>query len=191
VTALEAGPGSVKKAQSDPRGFWIGSLTKGDKSAEIAGFTTGVLSGLVKISPSALDDWYSEDERLLGPHPKDPYTRIECLPSARPIRVEIDGVTIAQTTHAIHLHETRLRTRYYLPTSAVLDWKVLVPSDTKSFCPYKGQAEYYHLQVGDKLVKDAVWYYSYPLPESAQILGMLAFWNEKVDIFIDGVKEKK
>jgi uncharacterized protein (DUF427 family) len=191
LKALEAGPGTVTKKETDPRGFWIGTLSQGHKTGEIAGFTTGVLEGLVKINTTALDDWYSEDERLLGPHPKDPYTRIECLPSSRSIRVEVDGTTIARSTYAVHLHETRLRTRYYLPRTAVLDWKLLVPSETKSFCPYKGEAEYYHIKVGDRLVKDAIWYYSYPLPESAQIQNLLAFWNEKVDIFIDGIKEQK
>lgn len=84
-----------------------------------------------------------------------------------------------------------LRTRYYLPVTAVRDMKVLSKSDTTTFCPYKGQASYYHLKVGDKTIPDAVWYYVYPTQESASIQGRLCFYNEKVDVFVDGRKETK
>lgn len=68
---------------------------------------------------------------------------------------------------------------------------MLVPSDSSTFCPYKGQASYYHLKVGDKLLKDVVWYYTYPTAESAQIQNRLCFYNEKVDVYVDGKKETK
>jgi uncharacterized protein (DUF427 family) len=84
-----------------------------------------------------------------------------------------------------------LRTRYYLPATSVLDWTVLTPSDTSTFCPYKGQASYYHLKVGNRVLEDAVWYYTYPTQESAAIQARLCFYNEKVDVYIDGEKEAK
>ncbi len=126
---------------------------------------------------------------MLGGHPKDPYKRIECLPSSREVRIEVDGKVVAKSTNSVFLHETMLRTRYYLAPTSVLDWSVLRPSDTSTFCPYKGQASYYHLKVGDREIKDAVWYYEFPTAESAQIQGRLSFYNEKVDVFVDGKKE--
>lgn len=89
------------------------------------------------------------------------------------------------------LYETKLRPRYYLAATAVRDWSVLAKSDTTTFCPYKGQAAYYHLQVGSKTIQDAAWYYTYPTHESAAIQGRLCFYNEKVDVFVDGRKEEK
>lgn len=132
---------------------------------------------------------FAEDERLLGGHPKDPYKRIECLQSSREVRIEVDGVVVARSTNNVFLHETGLRTRYYLPETAILDWSMVSPSDTTTVCPYKGEAGYYHLKVGDKEIKDAIWYYKYPTAESAPIQNRLCFCNEKVDVFVDGVKE--
>lgn len=136
-------------------------------------------------------EWFAEDERLLGNHPKDPYKRIDILPSTREVRVEVNGVVVAQSTSNMFLHETMLRTRYYLTTTSVKDWTMLSKSDTTTFCPYKGQASYYHLRVGDNVIEDAVWYYTYPTHESSAIQGLLCFYNEKVDIFVNGVKESR
>jgi uncharacterized protein (DUF427 family) len=135
------------------------------------------------------DSWFAEDEKLLGTHPKDPYKRIECLASSRPVRIQVDGTVVAESDNNVFLHETGLRTRYYLSPTSIVDWKALTPSDTSTFCPYKGQASYYHLKVGGKEIKDAIWYYTYPTAESAMIQNRLCFYNEKVDVFVDGVKE--
>lgn len=137
------------------------------------------------------DSWFAEDEKLLGPHPKDPYKRIECLPSSREVRVEVNGTVVARSISNIFLHETSLRTRYYLSPTSILDWSMLVPSDTRTFCPYKGEAYYYHLQLGDREIKDAIWYYTYPTAESAAIQNRLCFYNEKVTVYIDGQKEEQ
>jgi uncharacterized protein (DUF427 family) len=136
------------------------------------------------------DSWFAEDEKLLGPHPKDPYKRIECLPSSREVRIEVDGTVVARSTNNIFLHETSLRTRYYLSPTSILDWSMLAPSDSSTFCPYKGQASYYHLRVGDTEISDAVWYYTYPTSESAAVQNRLCFYNEKVTVYIDGEKEE-
>ncbi|KAL1873985.1 hypothetical protein VTK73DRAFT_636 [Phialemonium thermophilum] len=190
LRALQAGDGKVSQDKPDPRGFWVGTLDAGEaKQIEVAGFDKGPLSGLVKIPPKSIDAWYAEDEQVLGPHPRDPYKRIECLPSTREVRIEVDGVEIARGTDNVFLYETGLRPRYYLLSTAVRDWSLLRDSDTTTFCPYKGQASYYHLQVGKRVIQDAVWYYQYPVPESAAVQSRLCFYNEKVDVFIDGKKE--
>ncbi len=138
-----------------------------------------------------LDAWFAEDEKVFGTHPRDPYHRIETLPSSREVRIEVGGTVVARSTNSVFLYETRLRPRYYLSTTSIIDWSWLVPSDTKTSCPYKGEASYYHLKIGDKEIKDAIWYYPVPLLESAAIQNRLCFYNEKVDVFIDGQKEAK
>ncbi len=98
---------------------------------------------------------------------------------------------VARSTNNVFLYETRLRPRYYLSPTSIIDRTSLIPSDTKTVCPYKGEASYYHVKVGDNLVKDAIWYYPIPVVESQTIQNRLCFYNEKVDVFIDGVKEQK
>jgi uncharacterized protein (DUF427 family) len=136
------------------------------------------------------DAWYAEDERLLGSHPKDPYKRIDCLSSSREVRIKVDGVLVARSTNNVFLHETGLRPRYYLSPTSILDWSMLSYSKSSTICPYKGEASYYHPKVGGKVIEDAIWYYKYPTTESAPIQNRLCFYNEKVDVFVDGVKEE-
>ncbi|RQM05329.1 hypothetical protein DH86_00001860 [Scytalidium sp. 3C] len=88
----------------------------------------------------------------------------------------------------VFLYETGLRPRFYLAPTFV-NWEYLTESDTISYCPYKGMANYYNIVVGKKEIKDAVWYYKYPTHESQMIAGHLCFYNEKVNVFIEGVQE--
>jgi uncharacterized protein (DUF427 family) len=93
-------------------------------------------------------------------------------------------------TSYIHLVEPMLPVRYYLPPTAV-DPSILRPSSTRSLCPYKGEAEYYDIvlrEEGEKEVvyRDLVWWYRYPTVECGAIAGMLCFYNEKVDVWLDG-----
>ncbi|KAF8847769.1 DUF427-domain-containing protein [Acephala macrosclerotiorum] len=158
-------------------------------------FKKGILK-LLSEKEGQEQDQASSDSRgfrlahLLGPHPKDPYKRIETLPSSRKVRIEVDGQVVAESSQNIFLFETMLRPRYYLNPGDV-KWELLEESGTISYCPYKGMANYYNLKVNGKEIKDAVWYYKYPTAESALIAGRLCFYNEKVDVFIDGVKEEK
>ncbi|SFK00665.1 MULTISPECIES: DUF427 domain-containing protein [Amycolatopsis] len=145
--------------------------------------------GHVRLDFEAMDSWFEEDEEIFV-HPRDPYKRVDILGSSRHVRVEIDGVTVADSHSPRLLFETGLPTRYYLPKTDVrLD--LLEPSDTITRCPYKGSAEYYSVRVGDKLHQDVVWYYRTPLPESQKVQGLVCFYNEKVDIYVDGVKEER
>lgn len=209
LAAIEAGPGEVTKETSDDKGYWLGMLSVGGRSIQAIGYDRGPLRGLVNIPPGDVgmcqgerlqppivkwltkskDAWFEEDERLLGSHPKDPYKRIDCLSSSREVRIEVDGVVVARSTDNVFLHETGLRTRYYLSPTSILDWTMLSPSGTTSVCPYKGEASYYHVKVGEREIKDAIWYYKYPTAESSRIQNRLCFYNEKVDVFIDGSKE--
>jgi len=95
----------------------------------------------VRIEVAALDAWFVEDEKLLGPHPKDPYKRVETIPSSREVRIEVEGKVVAKSNQNVFLYETLLRTRYYLSAVGV-EYGFLKESDTISYCPYKGQAKY-------------------------------------------------
>jgi uncharacterized protein (DUF427 family) len=84
------------------------------------------------------------------------------------------------------LFETGLPVRYYVPKTHVR-MDLLTPTDTVSHCPYKGQAEYWSV-AGHS---DLAWSYPTPLPESERIAGLVGFYNEKVDIFVDGVLQER
>ncbi|NNF10261.1 MAG: DUF427 domain-containing protein, partial [Acidimicrobiia bacterium] len=68
---------------------------------------------------------------------------------------------------------------------------LLRDSDTTTYCPYKGEANYFSVELDDELIEDIVWYYKYPVEESSRIAGMVSFYNEKVDIFVDGDPEPR
>ncbi|OAL49074.1 DUF427-domain-containing protein [Pyrenochaeta sp. DS3sAY3a] len=159
-----------------------------EQTTRVIIFNTPALPNLVKVDFPAISQWFEEDTRIYG-HPKDPYKRIVILPSSRHIKISFQGVTLAETTNALILLETTLRPRYYIPPTHV-NWEVLSESQTRSICPYKGEAEYYSVGVGGKEYGDLVWYYRYPTAESAEIAGRLSFYNEKVEVWVDGVKEE-
>lgn len=136
------------------------------------------------VLTAVTDQWLEEDIPVYV-HPKDPFKRIDILPSSRPIEVRVGGKTVAKAASSVHLHETGLPTRYYISPGAV-DPAVLRKSSLVTKCPYKGDAEYYDVVVDGKQHHDLVWYYRLPTHESAGIAGLLCFYNEKVDILLDG-----
>jgi uncharacterized protein (DUF427 family) len=142
------------------------------------------LRDLIRLEWDAMDAWFEEDEEVFT-HPRDPHTRIDILPSSRQVRVEVDGVTIAESASPKILFETGLPVRYYLPKTHVR-MDLLTPTDTVSNCPYKGQAEYWSVKVGEKVHEDLAWSYRTPLPESERIAGLICFYSDKVDLYVDG-----
>ena len=97
-------------------------------------------------------------------------------------------MTIAETAKPTLLFETGLPTRYYLPRTHVR-MDLLTPTHTASHCPYKGRAEYWSLVLGGVVHDDLAWSYPTTLPESQRIAGLVAFYPEKVDLYVDGVKQ--
>jgi uncharacterized protein (DUF427 family) len=148
------------------------------------------LRDLIRLDWHAMDAWFEEDEEVFT-HPRDPYTRVDILASSRHVRVEVAGVTVAESSSPRLLFETGLPTRFYLPKPHVrLD--LLVPTDTVSHCPYKGRAEWWSVRAPDGTVhEDLAWSYRTPLPESRQIAGLIAFYDEKVDVHVDGVLQER
>ena len=142
------------------------------------------LRDFLRFEWSAMDAWFEEDEQVYV-HTRSPYTRVDILPSSRAIRVELNGVVLAESTHAHALFETGLPARWYLPKVDVR-MDLLVHTDASSQCPYKGTAEYWSARVGDEVVDNIAWSYRTPLPESERVAGMISFYNERVDLFVDG-----
>jgi uncharacterized protein (DUF427 family) len=147
------------------------------------------LRDAIRLDWGAMDAWFEEDEQVFT-HPRDPYTRVDILPSSRHVRVELDGVSIAESTKPTLLFETGLPARYYLPRTHVR-MDLLSATDTVSHCPYKGQAEWWSVRVGDAAHADLAWSYRTPLPESQKIAGLIAFYNERVDLDVDGVRQDR
>ncbi|TNY38043.1 DUF427 domain-containing protein [Thermomonospora catenispora] len=147
------------------------------------------LRGLVRFDLEAMQAWFEEDEEMLA-HPRDPYHRVDVLASSRHVRIEVDGVTVAESSQPRLLFETGLPVRYYLPKPHVR-MDLLEPSDTTTACPYKGRAEYWSVRIGETLHKDLAWSYPQPLPESQKIAGLIAFYDEKVDVHVDGVRQER
>jgi uncharacterized protein (DUF427 family) len=140
------------------------------------------LADHVVLDFASVDEWYEEDERNYG-HPRDPYHRIDIVRSSRHVRVEVDGETLAETSRPRLLFEPPLPVRYYLAPEDVRTER-LAPSDTRSFCAYKGEASY--LSVAGH--PDVAWSYPAPLREAAEVTGRIAFFNEAVDLVVDGAR---
>jgi uncharacterized protein (DUF427 family) len=147
------------------------------------------LRDAIRLDWDAMDAWFEEDEEVFT-HAREPYTRVDILPSSRHVRVEVNGVTVAESTSAKLLFETGLPVRYYLPKTHVR-MDLLAPTETASHCPYKGQAEWWSVRIGDTVHDDLAWSYRTPLPESQKIAGLVAFYDEKVDVYVDGVLQQR
>lgn len=165
------------------------SLTSGGRTTTSAArvFDTesdSPVAGYVRFEWHALD-WFEEDEQIIA-HPRNPYVRVDVLRSHRHIKVEIDGVVLAETRSPVLLFETGLPTRYYVDRTDVA-FEHLEETNTQSVCPYKGiTSRYWSARVGDALHPDIAWSYEYPAIQVAPITGLVAFYNEKLDIFLDG-----
>jgi uncharacterized protein (DUF427 family) len=176
------------------------------------------LKDLIAFYFDRMGRWLEEGEEI-GVHPRDPYHRIDVLSTDRHIRISLEGVLLAETDRAVGLFESNLPARWYLPPEDVL--AELVPSDTVTHCPYKGAASYHSLKPGDRAAgssgpgadsssgpgadspsgpgadspsgpgKDLIWYYDQPLAEVGRIAGLLCFYNEKVDIELDGELQER
>jgi uncharacterized protein (DUF427 family) len=147
------------------------------------------VEGYVSFDWKSMDAWFEEDEEVYV-HARDPHTRIDVLQSSRNIRVEVDGTVVANSDRARFLFETGLPVRYYLPKTDV-HFEYLTAADTATSCPYKGTARYWSIDVGEGSHGDVVWGYDTPLRESQEVAGFVSFYNEKLDIYVDGALEDK
>ncbi len=142
------------------------------------------LAGMVRFEWDALDAWYEEDEQVFV-HPRNPYTRVDAIRSTRRVRVELDGVVLAESASTVMVFETGLPTRYYFNRTEV-NFGALVPTATETPCPYKGRTSgYWSIVTPAGTYEDLAWAYAFPTRQLQPIAGLIAFYNEKVDVFID------
>jgi uncharacterized protein (DUF427 family) len=142
------------------------------------------LRDLVRFDWEPMDAWFEEDEEVFT-HARSPYTRVDILDSSRHVQVVVNGVTVADSHHPKLLFETGLPTRYYLPRVDVR-MDLLTPTETVTHCPYKGEAHTWAVRAGADVIPDLAWSYRAPFRESLPIAGLFAFYNEKVDLIVDG-----
>jgi len=170
-------PGTLADEEA---GRW--AVTAGGRRVEDAAWTNDrfdELKGHVTFSWDALD-WYEEDEQVFV-HPRSPRHRVDTVRSSRRVQVVIDGAEVANSTRPVLLYETHLPTRYYLPFADVRS-DLLTASETVSRCPYKGAARYW----SHPGLPDAAWSYPDPVAECPAIRDLLCFFNERVDLIVDG-----
>ena len=163
-------------------------LEAGD--ASVAGFRPADvdLSGWVVVDFDGPDTWYEEDEPVVS-HPRDPFHRIDVLTSSRHVRLELDGHLLAESTRPRLLFETLLPVRFYLPAEDVRC--ELRPSDTRTWCAYKGEASYWSAVLGDTVVPDLVWSYPQPRLDAEPVRDLLCFFDERVDVVLDGARRQR
>ena len=164
------------------------TLRAGDSEREDAAFRPADpdLSRYVVLDFAAFDTWLEEDEEVVS-HPADPFHRVDVRRSSRHVRVERDGELLAESRKPTLVFETSLPVRTYLPPDDVrLD--LLESSPTRTACAYKGHATY--RSFGTR-VADIAWSYERPLPDAAQLAGLIAFFDERVDLTVDGAKQAR
>ncbi len=113
---------------------------------------------------------------------------ITIVPADVHIEVKLDGQTLAESDRAVRLDETGLPARYYIPREDVRA-DLLRPTTHKTTCPYKGEASYWSVYLGDQVHDNIVWGYETPIPDAAGITGLLCFYNDRVDIRIGSADE--
>ncbi len=185
--------GDAVLEESDRGPIEVRDLVHGDRveSGAVRHLVTSLVPGLddtYRFSWSAADAWFEEDERVFV-HPRSPYVRVDALRSHRLVRIEKDGVMLAESRSPVAVFETGLPTRWYLDRTDV-SWEHLEASDTTSDCPYKGTtSNYWSVRVGDAVHDDLAWGYDFPTRQLTPITGLVCFYNEKVDVFVDGGPE--
>ena len=174
--------------------YW--SVRVGEQVAENAawGYPSPIegappLSGYLAFYWDRMDEWLEEDEPAIV-HARDPYHRVDVLDTSRHVRVTVNGELVAETRRARVLFETGLPPRWYFPGDDVRK-EVLVPSERKTGCAYKGFASYWSVRAGDSQEDDLVWFYPEPRHDAERIAGYLAFFNERVDLEVDGELQER
>lgn len=176
--AVHSCPGETRTIQASTRELSAAGFSPSDRD----------LTGYVLLDWAAFDRWMDEDEDLIA-HPRDPFKRIDTRRSSRQVVVDIGGQTVAESRGPILLFETHLPTRYYLPAQDV-NRNLLSPTDTRTKCAYKGVAEYW-AAAGDTESRDVAWTYRHPLHDAAPVKDMIAFFNERVDVTVDGQLQQR
>ena len=152
-------------------------------------YQDGLAEGLVGLRWDAVEVWLEEDEEVMF-HPRDPYHRIDLRDSSRLVEVELDGETLARSTNAVALFEAALPARWYLPAEDVAAELVANPT-VRTGCAYKGWARYDDVRVGERLEPFLAWRYEDPYEGMERIKDRICFFNERVDLSLDGELQER
>jgi uncharacterized protein (DUF427 family) len=175
----------TRRGTAEVNTLLVGDTSRPGAAQVLKESTVEGLSGTVRFDWDAMDAWFEEDERVFV-HPRSPYVRVDALRSRRSVRVELEGTVLAESSSPVMLFETGLPTRYYLDRTAV-NFDHLIPTKTVTACAYKGTtSEYWSLRMGETVHPDLAWSYHFPTRAALPIAGMIAFYNEKVDLHVDG-----
>lgn len=146
--------------------------------------------GYVRVPWGAVDRWFEEDEEVFV-HVRDPYHRIETVPTSRHVVVSLEGVVLADTASPVGLYETSLPVRWYIARADVRE-DLLEQSETMTHCAYKGIPVHWSARIADGLVEDVAWSYDDKVVRDAEgVRGRIAFYNERVDISVDGTPQER
>lgn len=192
---LEASSHATTCPYKGEASYW--SVRVGDRVAEDAVWSypdpledAPALAGHYAIYWHKLDRWFEEDEPAIV-HARDPYHRVDVLESSRHVTVSLGDEVLADSRRALVLFETSLPPRWYFPLEDVRE-QLLFESDTRTGCAYKGFASYWSVRVpGGDDERDLVWTYREPRREVEPIRDRLAFFNERVDIEVDGEPQER
>jgi uncharacterized protein (DUF427 family) len=160
--------------------YWTVNVDGAQRENAVWGYESPIadaawLSGYASLYHEQADEWWVEDEPVKGSL-RDPFHRVDVLPSSRRVKVTAGGEAIADTDRAVLLFETGLPPVAYVPRADVR--AAIEPAEKRTHCPYKGEARYWTVAG----IEDAAWSYEYPRPESAGIEGRLAFDPSLVDV---------
>jgi uncharacterized protein (DUF427 family) len=145
--------------------------------------------GLLGFIWDAVGRWLEEDEEAIV-HARDPYHRVDALKTTRLVRISLDGQLLAETTRGRVIFETGLPPRWYVPFDDVRR-ELLIPSEHRTGCAYKGFASYWSVRIGERTEENLAWCYHQPRREVEQVAGMVAYFNERVDIELDGELQER
>lgn len=145
------------------------------------------LEGYAALYFKKADAWFVEDEPVFS-HLRDPYHRVDVFESSRPVTVRAGGQILASSERPKLLYETGLPVRVYVPEADVAT-SLLEASEKRTRCPYKGEAGYWSLRAGDRVLEDAAWTYEAPLPEAERVRGHVSFDGDGIDVELGAPRE--
>jgi uncharacterized protein (DUF427 family) len=173
----------LKRGTTRRHGLRVGDVSRPGIARVYTSDALAGLAGFVRFDWAAMDAWFEEDEQVFV-HPRSPYTRVDALRSTRRVSVSIDGVPLAESSSTVMVFETGLPTRYYFNRTEI-DFHHLVTTATQTACPYKGTTSgYWSARVGETTHEDIAWAYDFPTGPLLPIAGLVAFYNEKVDLTV-------
>lgn len=187
-------PSPTGGAKGAPRSHFAAHTAEGQsltlQSADLelpgAGFrlADADLTGHILLDFGAFDQWREEDQVIEG-HPRDPFHRVDARASSRRVKVGYGPTALAESVRPVFVYETMLPVRTYLPREDV-DFGVLERTSHSTICPYKGTASYWSLTGAGSKGENIAWSYETPLQDATQLTGLIAFYDERTTIDVEG-----